>query len=182
MASASLTTTSFTLACPAGTPVAAAVTYDAATRMATLTPAVALPPSTLCVASVTTAAQDTTGIALASNFVWSFVTAPLADTTRPTVVLTMPAAGALNVPNNTQITAVFSEDMTASTISGTSFTVTNTTLGTPVAGNVSYSVGVRTATFTPSTPATLANNNVFTATITTAATDLAGNALAGNHV
>ena len=180
MAPTTLTPTSFTLACPAGTPVAAAVTYNATTRMATLTPAVALPPSTLCVATVTTAAQDTTGIALASNFVWSFVTAPLGDTTRPTVVLTVPAAGALNVPNNTQITAVFSEDMTASTLSGTSFTVTNTTLGTPVAGNVSYSVGARTATFTPSTPATLANNNVFTATVTTAATDLAGNALAGN--
>ena len=180
MASATLTPTSFTLACPAGTPVAAAVTYDAATRIATLTPAVALPPSTLCVASVTTAAQDTTGIALASNFVWSFVTAPLGDTTRPTVVLTVPAASALNVPTNTQITAVFSEDMNASTFSGTSFTVTNTTLGTPVAGSVSYSVGARTATFTPSTPATLANNSVFTATVTTAATDLAGNALAGN--
>ena len=131
MAPASLTTTSFTLACPAGTPVVAAVTYDATTRVATLTPSVALPPSTLCIATVTTAAQDTTGIALASNFVWSFVTAALGDTTRPTVVLTVPAAGALNVPNNTKISATFSEDMAAATISGSSFNVTNTTLGTP---------------------------------------------------
>ena len=182
MAPASITTTSFTLACPAGTPVAAAVTYDSTTRVATLTPAVALPPSTLCVATVTTAAQDTTGIALASNFVWSFVTAALGDTTRPTVVLTVPAAGALNVPNNTKISATFSEDMAAATISGSSFTVTNSTLGTPVTGNVSYSVGARTATFTPSTPASLANNSQFTATITNAATDVAGNALAGNFV
>ena len=182
MAPASLTTTSFTLACPAGTPVDAAVTYDATTRVATLTPSVALPPSTLCVATVTTAAQDTTGIALASNFVWSFVTAALGDTTRPTVVLTVPAAGALNVPNNTKISATFSEDMAAATISGSSFTVTNTTLGTPVTGNVSYSVGARTATFTPSTPASLANNSQFTATITNAATDVAGNALTGNFV
>ena len=70
MAAATLTLTSFTLACPAcpaGTPVAAAVNYDAATRLATLTPTVVLPPSALCVATVTTAAQDTTGIALALN-------------------------------------------------------------------------------------------------------------------
>ncbi len=182
MASASLTATSFTLACPAGTPVSAAITYDATTRVASLTPSAALPPSTLCVATVTTAAQDTTGIALASNFVWSFVTAPLGDTTRPTVVLTVPAAGAVNVANNTKISATFSEDMAAATISGSSFSVTNTSLGTVVLGTVSYSASARAATFTPSTPATLANNSQFTATITTAATDLAGNALAGNFV
>ena len=180
MSAATLTPSSFTLACPAGTPVAAAVSYDVATRVATLTPTLALPPSTLCVATVTTAAQDTTGIALASNFVWSFVTAAPADSTRPTVILTVPAAGAVNVPNNTSITATFSEAMAPATISGTSFTVTNTTLGTPVAGTVSYSASARTATFTPSTPATLAFNSAFTATITSAATDLAGNALGGN--
>ncbi len=180
MAAATLTPTSFTLACPAGTPVAAAVTYDAATRVATLTPTVVLPPSTLCVATVTTAAQDTTGIALVSNFVWSFMTAALADTSRPTVILTVPAAGAVNVATNSMVTATFSEAMAPATISGTSFTVTNTTLGTPVAGTVSYSASARTATFTPSTPATLALNSAFTATITTAATDLGGNALAGN--
>ena len=180
MTSATLTPTSFTLACPAGTPVTAAVTYDAASRVATLTPGVALPPSTLCVATVTTAAQDSTALALASNFVWSFMTAALVETTRPTVLLTVPAAGALNVAINTKIAAAFSEDMAASTINGASFSVTNTTLGTPVAGSVSYSAGARTATFTPTTPATLAINSAFSATITTAATDLAGNALAGN--
>ncbi len=180
MSAVTLTPTSFTLACPAATPIAATVTYDAATRVAMLTPTVALPPGTLCVATVTTAAQDTTGIALLSNFVWSFMTAALADTSRPTVILTVPAAGATNVSNNTTLTATFSEAMAPATVTGTSFTVTNTTLGAPVAGTVTYSATARTATFTPSTPATLAANSVFTATITTAATDLAGNALAGN--
>ncbi len=182
MASATLTPTSFSLACPAGTPVTAAVTYDAATRTATLVPSVALPPSTLCVATLTTAVQDSTALALASNFVWSFMTAALLETTRPTVLLTVPAAGALSVPTNTKITATFSEEMAAATLSATSFTVTNSTLGTPVAGSVSYTVGARTATFTPTTLATLASNSAFSATITTAATDLAGNALAGNYV
>lgn len=180
MAAASLTPSSFTLACPAGTSISASVTYDAATQTATLTPAVALPPGTLCVATVTTAATDAAGLALASNFVWSFRTAALADTTRPTVTLTVPAPAATGVATNTRITAVFSEGMDPTTISSTSFTVTNTTLSTPVTGTVSYATASRTATFTPTAPAVLANSTVYTATITTAAKDIAGNALAGN--
>lgn len=50
MSSATLNTASFTLSCPAGTPVAATVTYDSATQVATLKPLIALPTSTLCVA------------------------------------------------------------------------------------------------------------------------------------
>ena len=105
--------------------------------------------------------------------------ASLSDTSRPTVVLTVPAAGAPTAPNNTKVTATFGEAMNPATISGTSFTLTNTTLGSAVAGTVSYSVAAKTATFTP-TAGVLANNSLFTATITAAATDLAGNALAGN--
>ena len=180
MAASTLTPTSFTVACPAGMAVPATLTYEAATQTATLTPDAALPPSTLCVATVTTAATDTMGFALASNFVWSFTTGALADATRPTVILTLPAAGAAGAPNNTKISATFSEDMNAATISAASFSVTNTTLGTAVAGTVSYSAAARTATFAPSAPALLADNSSFTATITMTATDLAGNALAGN--
>ncbi|WP_457425373.1 ice-binding family protein [Roseateles sp. P5_E7] len=178
MTSASLTG-AFTLACPAGTPVSAAVSYDAATRTATLTPAAVLPARTLCVATVSTAAQDATGVALAANFVWSFTTGSPPETTRPTVLLTVPALGAVNVANNTKVTAAFSEDMNPATISGTSFSVTNTTLGAAVAGTVTYSAAARTATFTP-TAGTLANNSLFTATVTSAATDVTGNGLAGN--
>ncbi|MDO8596112.1 MAG: Ig-like domain-containing protein, partial [Sulfuricaulis sp.] len=67
---ATLTTASFTLACPAGTPVTGAVTYVAADNAATLTLPAApnLPPSTVCTATVTTGAKDTIGIPLAGNF------------------------------------------------------------------------------------------------------------------
>jgi len=182
MAAATLTTTSFSVACPAGTAVTASVAYDAATRTATLTPAAALPASTLCVATITTAVQDSAGFALASNFVWSFMTGAIADLTQPTVIITVPAAGADNVATNTAISATFSEDMNPATISGTSFTVENTTLGTAVAGTVSYSAASRTAVFTPTTPSTLPDNTLFTATITTGAADVAGNTLAIDHV
>ena len=180
MASESLNSGSFTLSCPDGSPVRATVAYDTATRVATLTPEVALPAATTCVARLSTAVKDTLGLALASNFIWSFVTGPAPDLTPPTVVMMMPAAGAIGVPSNTQVTAVFSEDMRPASINNQSFTLVNTTLGTAVPGSVSYSATGRTAIFTPAAPATLAPNTAFTATITPAATDLAGNALVAN--
>jgi hypothetical protein len=181
MSAASITAASFTLACPAATPVAATVAYAAVTQIATLTPSAPLPPNTLCVATVGNGVQDTSGIPLAAAFAWSFTTsaATALDTTRPTVTVTLPALGAVAVANNTRITATFSEPMNPATLTTASVTLTNTTLGAAVPGTVTYAAASRTATFTP-TAATLANGTLYTATITSAATDLAGNALAGN--
>lgn len=188
MAPATLTTASFTLA-QGGTPVTGGtVTYVSTGNVATLTlPVADLLPSTLYTATITTAATDTAGIPLVSNFVWTFTTGATLDVTLPRVTITVPATATpdpTNVPTNTAITAVFTEDMAPATISSpaTSFTVRNTTLGSPgtlVSGTVSYAVGSRTAVFTPA--AGLIANNTYTATITTAATDLAGNQLAGNQ-
>lgn len=184
MQAASITTASFTLECPAAAPVAASVAYDSNTLVATLTPASALPPSTTCTATLSTAIRDDGGLALATPYVWSFTTgfaAPV-DVTRPSVVLTTPAAGASTVATNTQVTATFDEAMLAATLTGTSFTLMNTTLDTVVAGSVSYIAASRTVVFTPAAPGTLASGSQFTATVTSAATDLAGNALAGSVV
>jgi len=178
MSAPSLTPTSFTLACPAGAAVNAAVSYDAATLTATLTPTAALPAGTVCVATVTTAALDTAGLALAANFSWRFRTAALADATRPTVVLTQPLPAATGVATNARVTATFSESMNPATLSGTSFAVTSGSPAVPVAGTVTYVASSRTAIFRPTT--TLAANTVFDAVITSAATDTSGNALAGN--
>ncbi len=178
MASATITTSTFTLACPTGTPVTGTVAYVAASRVATFSPAANLPINTTCTATITTGARDTTGRALATAFVWRFTTAAAADTTRPRVTLTVPADGAAGVATNTQIIATFIEDIDPATISATTFTLTGPG-ATAVTGAVTYAVGARTATFTPT--ATLPISTVFTATITTGATDLAGNALAGNQ-
>src|SRR5690606_16380409 len=94
-------------------------------------------------ATISSDAKDLAANALASSYVWAFTTAALADTTRPSVSLTGPIADASNVPNNTSVSATFSEDMDASTLSIASFTVTNTTQTTPVEGTVSYSVAAR---------------------------------------
>ena len=176
---ASTLSSSFTLACPAGTPVAATVSYDDASHTATLTPASALPASTTCAATISTAAQATSGVALAAPFTWTFSTSASTDVTRPTVSSTQPADAATLVPTNTRITAAFSEAMAVSSVNAATFVVTDTTLGTPVPGTVTYTAASRTATFRPTTMP-LAGGDLFTARITAAATDLAGNGLAGN--
>lgn len=79
MASATLTTTTFALSVQGGATVSAAVTYDAATRTATLSPSAALAPDTTYTATIKGGAggvEDVAGNALASDYVWSFTTAP----------------------------------------------------------------------------------------------------------
>ncbi|WP_420994982.1 Ig-like domain-containing protein [Cupriavidus sp. 30B13] len=174
---ASLTAASFTVTGPGAAPVAGSVTYVASAKSAAFVPAAALPAATLLTATVTTGASDLAGNALLGNFVWTFTTGSAPDTTRPTVSLSVPAAGAANVATNTNIAVTFSKDMDPATISGTSFTLTGAG-GAPVAGTVSYAAGAKSAIFTPGAP--LAAGTAFNGTVTTAAADLAGNALAGN--
>lgn len=175
---ATLIPANFSLACPVGTPVTGATSYLATANTAELLLPLAtnLPANTLCTGTITTAVKDTTGIALASNFVWTFTTAALVDTIAPTVTGTTHANGANNVPINAKAGVTFSEAMDPSTVNAVTFTFKQGL--TPVAGTVSY-IGV-SAVFTPSIP--LASNTLYTGTITTGAKDLAGNPLAGNYV
>jgi hypothetical protein len=175
---ATLTPGSFTLACPAGSPQVGVVTYAAATNTATLTLNANLPISTVCTATITTAAKDTTGNALASNYTWNFTTGLGSDVVPPTVVTVTPANGACL---QTEVSATFSEAMNPTTINTTTFTlqVTGPPLGAAVAGAVAYDVPTRVATFTPT--GSLLPSTSYTATITTGAKDVTGNALAANR-
>ena len=168
-----ITTTTFTLK-QGATAVAGTVTYSGVT--AVFTPASNLAASTPYTATITTGAKDPAGNALASDYGWSFTTGAGADTTPPTVTLTVPANAATSVSTNTKITATFSEAMDPLTITTTTFTLKQG--ATAVSGTVTYS-GV-TAVFTP--PSILAASNTYTATITTGAKDLAGNGLASDKV
>ena len=175
MDAASLTTSSFSLACPAGTPRVGTVSTSG--MVATLTLAGPLPASTLCTATITTAAKDTTGRALASDYTWNFTTGLPPDTTRPFVIAVTPLRDAVGVAINTRtITATFSEAMNAATLTGASFSLACPT-GTPQTGTVSYAGTVATLTLAGNLPAA----TTCTATITTAAQDLAGNGLASNY-
>ena len=100
------------------------------------------------------------------------------DIIPPTMSLSVPAADATDVAINRAITVTFSEAMNASTINGTSFTVTGPG-GSSVTGLVTYTTVGRSASFVPTSD--LAASTGYTATITTGAKDLAGNALANNY-
>jgi ketosteroid isomerase-like protein len=155
---------------PASTPKPDVVTFSAST--ATFTPDADLAANTTYTATITTGAQDPAGAALAANFVWTFTTAP-----PPAVLSTVPANLATGVPVNTPISAMFSEAMDPTTITGATFTVKGPGV-TPVAGVVTYSG--TTATFTPTL--VLANSTLFTATITTGAKDPTGAPIAANFI
>ncbi len=182
MAATSITASSFTLACPTAA-IAGSVTYSSANRSATFTPSAALPAGVTCTATITTGVMDTQGVPLGSNFVWTFRTALIADTTRPGVVFSVPATTTPGptpgVATNTAISAVFTEDISPATVSATSFLVTCPAPCVAPSGSVTYVVGSRMAVFTPTAP--LAAGTNYTVTITSAVTDLAGNALAGNQ-
>ena len=169
MAPATINTSTFTLTGPGGTAVAGAVGYSGTT--ATFSPSASLAANSVYIGTITTGATDPGGNALAANYVWSFTTGA------PTVISTVPLAGATAVPVNTLVSATFSEPMNPLTLTNSTFTLAGPG-ATAVAGVVSYAGS--TATFTPTL--VLAASTLYTATITTGAQDPAGAALAANFV
>jgi len=174
---ATITTATFQVTSPGGTSMTGTVVYVALGATATFTPTVNLSPLTTYTATITTGASSLTGHALAANFVWSFTTGVTVDTTKPTVIATIPAANATAVPIDQIMAVFFSEGMDPATINATTFTVTGPG-GTPVDGIVAYAAVGTTATLIPTNY--LPSFTTFTLSITTGATDLAGNPLAAN--
>jgi hypothetical protein len=170
-----VSSSSFTLTPAGGAAVAANVSYDSATRTATLTPAAALATSTTYTASLGSPIADSAGNPLAPVS-WSFSTAaPLPDTTPPTVIARNPASGAGNVAPATTVMATFSEAMDAATISAASVSLTGPAAA-GVAAVVSYDAASRTVTLTPG--ANLSFSSTYMARLSGAIKDLAGNPLA----
>jgi hypothetical protein len=164
-----LTITSSTFMLKQGTTsVAGAVTYSGTT--ASFTPTNALAANTVYTATVTTGAKDMAGDAIAANKVWSFTTVVL-----PLVNSNDPLNNATGVSRYKVVGVTFSEAMSASSITSSTFTLKQGT--TSVAGAVASSG--TTATFTSTN--SLLTSTVYTATVTTGAKDLAGNALAVNN-
>ncbi|MHB8853304.1 MAG: Ig-like domain-containing protein [Ignavibacteriaceae bacterium] len=173
MDASTITTATFTLM--QGTSfVAGTVSYSGTT--ATFAPGSNLAPNTVYTATITTGAKDLSGNALASNYVWTFTTGAAAVITPPSVSFTDPVNAAISVPLNQKIAATFSRTMDATTITASTFILTQGT--TSVSGFVSYSG--TTAIFAPAS--NLAPNTAYTVTITTGAKDLTNNALANNYV
>ncbi|KJS70436.1 MAG: hypothetical protein JM57_08575 [Comamonadaceae bacterium BICA1-1] len=166
MAPASISATSFTLACAA--PCVAPggnVTYVVGNRTAVFTPAAALAAGTTYTATVTTAATDLAGNALggnqaplpaASNYVWRFTTAAAVPPAMISVASTNPAEGAANVCLTEAINATFAVPsglrMDPTTINAANFRLTGPN-GNVLPASVVLDVATgRIATFTPLAP------------------------------
>lgn len=176
MLASSINTSSVKVSCPSGTPVVGTVTYDSANRTAIFKPTSAMPVSTTCEATVTTAVKDIEGDAMAKNYVWTFTTGTGPDTTPPTVTGNSPINAATGVCLSANVRATFSEPMDPSTINTTTFTVTNPSLAV-MPGVVTYDALSNTATFAVTNPTGYVANTVYTTNVTTGVKDLAGNAL-----
>jgi hypothetical protein len=169
-------TGTFTLAVAGMGGASAPGTVRYAGNTVTLTPSAVLTPNTEYTATITTAAEDLTGNALAANFVWSFTTGAGPSTTAPTITLTNPTSAGINAPLNGAVNATFSEAMDPTTvIAPGTFSLAVAGGGASVPGNVTYDVNSDIATFTPN--ANLAATTSYTAAISNAATDLNGNPL-----
>jgi hypothetical protein len=139
-------------------------------KNATFNPAEALLPSTTYIATITTAAMDSAGNALASDYQWTFTTKAL-----PIVTSTNPLDSASDVVLDQKITVHFSKTMDTSSITSSSFTLKNgltTVTGTLLRGGDS-------AVFTPSID--LLPSTTYTVTLTNAVKDSAGDSLASDY-
>jgi len=192
MAPAAIAGSSFTLACaapcvsPAGT-----VAYFIGNRTAVFTPGTALAANTTYTATLTTAATDLAGNALAgnqaalpaaSNYIWSFTTGSTpALTGNVSVQSTSPADNATGVCTDATVNATFSVPsglrMDPATINSTVFTLAGAAPVTAASVVLDSATG-RIATFTPLAPLTA--GVVYTARIKGGATGAKDQAIPGN--
>ena len=153
MNAATITATTFTLRTGSNTAVAAAITYDAAARAATLKPSQPLSASTTYTAAVAGGSggvADLAGNRLASSLVWSFTTASVSTNAPLTIwnATTRPAAIATNDPSAVELGLKFKSDV-AGTVVGVRFYKGQSTTGTHT-GTLWSSTGTKlaAATFT----------------------------------
>ncbi|MCD6258333.1 MAG: DUF3494 domain-containing protein [Helicobacteraceae bacterium] len=131
-------------------------------------------------AKITTEAKSADGVALVSDYVWTFTTGSTVDTIRPTILSTSPIREAIDVSISKIITATFSEPMKASSIiAANTFTLMEMNTALNVNGNVSYSVINQIASFNPTNA--LTQDTSYIAIITVAAQDLTGNTMLNDY-
>ena len=151
------------------TVITAVVSYNAATRVATLNPSVTLRTDQRYTVTLS-GVQDAAGNTMAATS-WSFTTGPA-----PVITATSPASGATAVGRNSNVTATFSEAITG--FSTTTVRLTRVSTGAQVTATVGFNTLNNVLTLNPSV--TLASNTQYRVTITGSTTgvrDLAGNPL-----
>jgi methionine-rich copper-binding protein CopC len=154
-----------------GALVARAVTFNAATNVATLNPSANLLPGTVYTARLLPGITSTTGGSALAPVTWSFTTLATANPP-PTVVATQPAAGATGASRIANITATFSEAVNGVTFTRFEMRQGTSPTGTLVPRGVTYNAATLTVTMNP-TPTLLANT-LYTVRLLTGITDTGG--------
>jgi hypothetical protein len=153
------------------TTVAASVSYNPGTRVATLDPIGNLVADSRYTVSLTGGITDVAGNRLGAAS-WTFTTGP-----RPTVKSRTPGAGTKNVRRASSVSVTFTERVNG--VSTTTVTLTQVSGGAAVRGTVSYNASTRTLTFNPYGPArtVLRARTAYRVTLTSGIRDGAGNPL-----
>src|SRR3954454_10279609 len=149
--------------------VPASVSYDSATRVATLHPDLPLASGTTYTAHLGDRVADA-GINRLAPTDWTFTTAVSSDEESPTLTDRSPDIDAVGVPVSSRVTATFSEPVTGVVAAGFAL---NDFFGFEVPATVSYDDATRTATLTPTQP--LAAGTPYTVSLGGPVTDAAGN-------
>ena len=183
MNAATISTATFVLRDPSNAVIAAAVSYNATSRVATLNPTPTLTAGVVYTATVVSGAsgvKDVAGNALAADKIWTFTI--FADTSAPSVTSTSPTAGATGISRTANVTATFSEAVNGATVTPSTIVLRDST-NAVVPATVALSANGRTATLNPSP--TLAWNTTYTTTVVGGAAgvkDLSGNAMTADVV
>jgi len=155
------------------------LTYDAATRTATLVPAEPLAPSTsytIFLRGGSAGVRDLFNNALEGNRQAVFTTSGASDTTAPTITGVSPSG--TNVGLNAPVSIHFSEPLNPSSVNGTTVQLRNASSGAVIAASLSYTAGGTVVTLTPTNPLSPSTNySIVVQGGASGVKDLAGNAL-----
>ena len=176
IASASISTQSFSLTPAGGSAVAG--TFSTSGTTITFRPTVDLTYQTVHTARLTTAITDLAGNHLAAEYSWSFTTQIDPNTLPAQITDTDPDSNTVDVEVDKVITATFSKGMDASTITTSSAQLRDST-GAAVPSTVTYTPATRTVSITPDD--SLDYDARYTVTLGTAILDTFGVALASDY-
>jgi hypothetical protein len=160
MDASTITNSTFTLSGPSG-PVAASVSFDSASRTATLAPSAPLDYSTTYTATIDSTVKASDGAPLGTDYTWNFTTQAAPP---PDISSTSPNDGDIGVSPTTAVSATFTRPMDPKTITTSSFTLRDSS-GALVPADVSYNSTLQRATLAPTSP--LAVSSTYTARIST---------------
>ncbi len=155
--------------------VTGSFSYNSSTKTAIFTPDADLSSSTSYTVTLNTDITDSNGIALASNYQWTFETA--SGVASPSISSTNPDSDENSILVNTTITAVLSENYDCTTVDVSSFTV-ELDGGGSVSGSIACANA--NAVFTPDS--NLTESSDYNVTLTTDIESDAGGALASDYM